>query len=309
MVSPFSLVLTLSDTEVLLVDLKRGRIPSLALVLLLSLVVLVLLLSACSGGGTALSAPSNLLTAGVLTVGSDPNYPPQEHFDPTTKKAVGFDIDLITEMAKLMSLQVKIVATKFENLLDDLAAKRFDVAISAMTITAQRQQKADFVPYLNVGESLLVEKGNPKHVKSTDDLCGLAVGVQEGTIEQGVLQSSSDNCLEQEKPEITIISLQDQIAVIELLTQHHVIATYQDSPVTDYYAKQNASRFEVAGSVFAPSPQGIAVRKNDTEMLTAIQAAYKQVKTAGTYHQLVLKWGLANAELTVVDRRRTALWA
>ena len=92
---------------VLIVDLKRGCTPSLALMLLLSLVVLSVLLSACSGGGTALSAPSNLLTAGVLTVGSDPNYPPQEYIDPTTKKAAGFDIDLIQAAYK----QVKVAGT------------------------------------------------------------------------------------------------------------------------------------------------------------------------------------------------------
>lgn len=286
---------------------KRGHQPSLAMLALFSLMVLAPLFAACGGSGTTLAAPTDLLTSGVLTVGSDTSYPPQEYIDPTTKKATGFDIDLIAEMAKLMGLQARIVPTKFETLLDDLVARRFDVVISAVTITSERQKKVDFVPYLSVGESLLVQKGNPKHITSTDDLCGLAVGVQEGTIEQGVLQSSSDNCLEQEKPEITIIALPDQTAVIDLLTNNRVVATYQDSPVTDYYVKQNPSQFAVAGSVFAPTQEGIAVRKNDAEMLTAIQTAYKQVKTAGTYHQLVLKWGLAHEELAVADRRRNAV--
>lgn len=285
---------------------KRRSRSSLAVVLLLSLVGLSLLLAACGSGSTTIAAPTDLLTPGVLTVGSDTSYPPQEYIDPTTHKAAGFDVDLITTLAKLMGLQAKIVPTKFDTIIDDLVAKRFDVVISAVSITPVRQKNVDFVPYLNAGESLLVQKGNPKHIQSTDDLCGLAVGVQEGTIEQGVLQSSSDNCQEQEKPTIKIIALQDQTAVIQLLATNRVVSTYQDSPVTDYYSKQNPDLFEGAGSVFAPGPEGIVVRKNDPSMFNAIQTAYQQVKAANTYHQLILKWGLTNEELAAVDRRRNS---
>jgi polar amino acid transport system substrate-binding protein len=298
---------------------KQGSRTSLAVVLLLSMVVLSLLLAACSSSGTTTpptgsnptsnpatsttAPPTELLTPGVLTVGSATTYPPQEYLDPTTHKAAGFDVDLITAMAKQMGLQATIVPTKFDTIIDDLVAKRFDVVISAVSITPARQKQVDFVPYLNAGESLLVQKGNPKNIKSTDDLCGLAVGVQDGTIEQGVLQSSSDNCQEQDKPAITIIALQDQTAVIQLLATHRVVATYQDSPVTDYYIQQNPAQFEVGGSVFAPGPEGIVVRKNDPSMFHAIQTAYQQVKAAGTYHQLILKWGFTNEQLAALDRR------
>jgi len=285
---------------------RRGRRATLPILLLG--IIFVLLLTACGTTPPASSSPTSspaadtitlptILTPGVLTVGSDTAYPPQEYIDPTTKKATGFDIDLITAIAQKMGLQTHIVSTKFDTITDDLAANHFDVAISAITITPDRQKKVDFVPYFNAGQSLLVQKGNPKNIKSTDDLCGLAVGVQSGSIEQGVLQSSSDNCLEQDKPAITIIAQQDQAAVVQLLTAKRAVATYQDSPVTDYYVKQNSDQFEVGGPVFGTGTEGIAVRKNDTEMLKAIQTAYNQVKAAGTYHQLILKWGLTGEEL------------
>ena len=90
---------------------------------------------------------------------------------------------------------------------------------------------------------------------------GLAVGVQDGTIEQGVLQSSSDNCSEQDKPAINIIALQDQTAVVQLLAHNHVVATYQDSPVTDYYAKQNPSQFEVGSQYLLLAPKVLPCAK------------------------------------------------
>jgi polar amino acid transport system substrate-binding protein len=282
---------------------QRGcRVP-LAALLLGSIVVCSLLLAACGSGSAAPSATPDLMTPGVLTVGSDTTYPPQEYIDPATNKAAGFDIDLITAIAQRMGLQTKIVSTNFDTILADLAARRFDVVISAVTITPDRQKQADFIPYLTAGQSLLVQKGNPQHIQSTDDLCGLAVGVENGTLEQNVLQSSSDNCAEQDRPSITIIALQDQTAVIQLLADHRVVATYQDSPVTDYYVRQHPDQFEVGGPVVFPGPEGIAVRKNDTSMFDAIQTAYNQVKAAGAYHQLILKWGLTNEELTAIDRR------
>ncbi len=274
---------------------RRRYCPQLA-VLLLGSLALSLLLAAC--GDQSASPPNDLLTPGVLTVGSDTTYPPQEYLDPATQQPVGFDIDLITAIAQRLGLKAHIVPTSFSTILSDLAGKHFDVVISAVTITPKRQATVDFVPYLNAGESLLVQKDNPQNIKSTDDVCGMTVGVQADTIEQGVLQSSSDNCLEQDKPPITVIALPDQTAVAQLLATNSVVATYQDSPVTDYYVKQNPSQYEVGGSVVFPAPEGIAVRKNDASMLTAIQAAYNQVKASGTYHQLILTWGLTNEELT-----------
>jgi len=292
---------------------NQGRHTSITMLISGIMIVLSLLLAACGSGGSSTpstssnpttsttASPADLITPGVLTIGSDTTYPPQEFIDSTTNQPAGFDVDLITAIALRMGLKPHIVTTKFDTIIDDLTARHFDVVVSAISITPDRQKEVDFVPYLNAGESLLVQKGNPKNIQSTDDLCGLAVGVQDGTIEQGVLQSSSDNCLEQDKPAINIIALQDQTAVIQLLANNRVVATYQDSPVTDYYAKQNPDKYEVGGSVFAPGPEGIAVRKNDSAMLNAIQTAYNQLKAAGTYQQLILKWGLANEQLSAAD--------
>jgi len=247
--------------------------------------------------------PNDLITPGTLTVGSDTTYPPQEYIDTTTNKAAGFDVDLITAVAQRMGLQAKIVTTKFDTIIDDLAAKRFDVVMSAVSVTPERQKKVDFVPYFNAGESLLVQKGNPHNLKSPADLCGQTVGVQDGTIEQTDLQTASKDCTSKGKPAIKLTVLQDQTAVVQLLANNRVVATYQDSPVTDYYIKQNPGQFEVGGSVIGAGPEGIVIRKGDTSMFNAVQTAYNKLKADGTYHNLILKWGLTNEELTAIDRR------
>jgi polar amino acid transport system substrate-binding protein len=281
------------------------------------LLVFLLLLAACgssssgtTGGSSTASVPtanvtppSDLLHPGVLTVGSDTTYPPQEFIDTTTNKATGFDVDLITAMAQRMGLQANIVTTKFDTIIDDLNNKRFDVVISAITINPQRQQKNDFVPYFNAGESLLVQTGNPKNIKGVSDLCGQNVGVQTGTVEQTDLQTASDACKKAGKPVINMTVLQDQTAVIQLLVNNRVVATYQDSPVSDYYNKQHPGQFAVGGSVVNAAKEGIVVRKGDTSTFNAIKSAFDKVKSDNTYHTIIEKWGLTSGAIAMLDRR------
>jgi polar amino acid transport system substrate-binding protein len=300
---------------------KRKRSISMYLVVSGVFVVLSLLFAACgsSGGSTstgssggssqsskpAIAPPTDLITSGTLTVGSDTTYPPQEFIDTTTNSATGFDVDLVKAIAQRMGLKANIVTAKFDSIIDSLTSKRFDIVISAVTITNERKQKVDFVPYFNAGESLLVQKGNPKNIKSPTDLCGLDVGVQNGTVEQTDLQTVSDNCKKAGKPAVKATILQDQTAVIQLLASNRVVATYQDSPVTDYYNKQNAGRFEVAGSVVNAASEGIVVRKGDSSMLNAVQKAFDSLKSDGTYKSIIDKWGLTTGALSAIDLRQS----
>jgi polar amino acid transport system substrate-binding protein len=245
---------------------------------------------------TSLTAPTDLITQGTLTVGSDTTYPPQEFIDTASGNAVGFDVDLITAMAQKLGLKAKVATANFSTILDDLSAKRYDVVISAITINSDRVQKADFVPYFQAGESLIVPKGNPAQLKCVRNLCGLKAGVQSGTVELDDLNAASKACTAAGKPAIQLTVLKDQTAVIQLLINRRVDATYQDSPVTDYYIKQNPGQFEIGGTVVNAAPEGIAIRKNDTPMLTAMRAAFSALKSDGTYDSLFTKWQLNAAQ-------------
>ena len=276
-------------------------------------VLLALLLAACgsTGGGTttgsggptattkpSVAAPTDLLTPGTLLVGSDTTYPPQEYIDNTTGQATGFDIDLIKAVAARMGLTAKIQTAQFNSIITSLQAKRFDIVISAVTINADRQKVVDFVPYFNAGESLLVQNGNPEHLTGVADLCGKNVGVQNGTVEQSDLQTADGACKKAGKPAINMTVLQDQTAVVQLLATNRVVATYQDSPVTDYYNKLNPGRFQVGGSVVNAAPEGIVIRKGDTSMFNAVQAAFNAVKADGTYTQIINKWGVTSGAIS-----------
>ena len=99
--------------------------------------------------------------------------------------------------------------------------------------------------------------------------------------------------------------LQDQTAVVQLLANQRVVATFQDSPVTDYYNKQHPGQFTVGGFIINAAQEGIAVRKGDTSMFNAIQTVFNQFKADGTYRSIINKWGLTTGAISIIDRRNT----
>jgi polar amino acid transport system substrate-binding protein len=289
----------------------HSRTRRLSFIALLVAALLSLVMSACgnsTGPGTAsgstpaattaadVTAPTDLITSGTLTIGSDTTYTPMEFVDTKSNKYIGFDIDLIDAMATHMGLKPDVQKIGFDTIFDSLSNKRFDVVISSVTINDDRKKNFDFVPYFNAGESLLVAKGNPKHLTKVSDLCGLNVGVQVGTVEKDDLDAGSKACKAAGKGAINQTILQAQTDVVQLLANGRVDATYQDSPVTDYYNKINPGQFEVGGSVVNAAPYGITVRKGDTAMLTAMQNAFQAVKADGTYDKLFKTWSFSDQE-------------
>jgi len=269
---------------------------------MLASMLFMLLLTACGNTNTqpaappkaSIVAPNNLMVPGTLSVGSELTYPPKEFVDTATGKPTGFDIDLITAMADRMGLKTNIVSTRFDTIIDDLNNKRFDVIISGMHVTPEREQKVDFIKYVRSGENLLVSKGNPENIKAFTDLCGKKVGVQGGTIQQDHLNATSTQCTKSGKAPIEITVLTSQNEVINLLVNKRVDATLQVDAVSSYYLKQNPGTLDVAGSIVNANPEGIVVRKGDTSMNMAIQKALDAVKADGTYKKLLDKWGLSN---------------
>ena len=294
---------------------RRKRLFTFRLLYIGSLLICLSLFSSCAGtfssgasGSSSVSNPTtalpeDLVVTGSLTVGSYTAYPPQESINQTNNTPVGFDIDLITAIAQHMSLKIKIVSTDFQHLISKLLTRNFDVAVSAIIITPELQQRVSFIPYFIGGESLLVMKGNPLRINGLQELCGLKVAVLASTLEQKDLEMATGSCEQEKKPAIQIIVLQDQTAVIQLLLNKQVAAAYQDSPVTDYFIKQYPEHFQVAGPVINANLEGIAIRKDDTVMFKAVQTAFIAVKTDGTYCSLIKKWGLTSGALIENNHR------
>jgi ABC-type amino acid transport substrate-binding protein len=134
------------------------------------------------------------LQDGVLNVGSDIAYAPFEFFQEGTEIADGLDVDMATAIAEVLGVEAEFINTGWDGIIPALQTEDFDVIMSAMTITEERSEEIDFVAYISVGTGIVVPAGNPDNIEDLDDLCGLTVAVQVGTIQEQILSDQNEQC-------------------------------------------------------------------------------------------------------------------
>ncbi len=81
----------------------------------------------------------NLIKDGVLTVGFEAGYPPMEYTDDSGLEYIGFDVDLAKELANVLGLDVEFVNTSWDGIFAGLDKDQYDVIISSVSITPDRQ--------------------------------------------------------------------------------------------------------------------------------------------------------------------------
>lgn len=240
--------------------------------------------------GTIAPAAANggaveLLTPGKLVVGSDTAFPPFESIE--NGKAVGFDVDLITEVGKrLGNLQVDVQTSAFDTIFTSLAAKKFDVVVSAVTIKEERKQTVDFTdPYYTSDLSLSVRSTDAGKFKGVDDLKGEMIGVQASTTSEECAKSAL-----KAKGKVADIRAYDTIPdAFTDLSAGRVAAVLIDLPTAKQITEQR-SGIDVVQVIKTQEDYGIAVGKHAPNLRVAINDALKKMKDDGTYAQLFVKW-------------------
>ena len=238
-------------------------------------------------GGTDVSGVPEL-EDGVLTVGSDIAYAPFEFFQEGTEIEDGLDIDLAIAIAEELGVEIEFLNTGFDGIIPALQTEDFDILVSAMTITDERSEVIDFVPYITVGTGIVVPTGNPNDIQTLDDLCGLSVAVQTGTIQVDMLEAQNDTC---DDP-IDIVVFENNPLAVEDLRTGGADANFSDFPVAGEDAAQSEGDLEVVETQIAPEPYGIGVRMESTELKAAIADAIGAIMDSGKYDEILEKWGL-----------------
>lgn len=248
----------------------------------LPLVAVVALIAATTGQ----ARPSG----GTLTFCSDITYPPEEFYQGT--KPAGSDIDIGNAVAQRLGKTAKFQNTGFDGIIAALLAKKCDAIISGMNDTSDRRKQVSFIDYLKVGQSLMVQKGNPKHVSSLASLSGRTVSVEVGTTNKTFLDQASKKLKSEGKAAIKVQAFPHDTDAAAALKTGRVDAYFGDSPVVAYYIEKDAS-FAFAGSPINPIPVGIAVRKDDTATKSGIQKAINALYANGTIKRILAKWHMS----------------
>jgi polar amino acid transport system substrate-binding protein len=271
---------------------------------ILALLTIAVFLAGCGGsskksaptttaaaGGSAIQAPASVKSAGSLVFCSDISYPPEEFYKGSTP--VGSDIDIGAEIAKRMGVKAQFDNTGFDGIIPALQGKKCDAIISGMNDTPERQKQVAFVDYIDVGQSFMVKKGNPEHITGIPALAGKSASVEVGTTNKDYLDQQSKKL---PKP-IDVVTFPKDTDAANALKTGKVDAYFGDAPVVAYYVKQDPASFAFGGSPINPIPVGIAIRKSDSELQTAVKSAVDAMYSDGTMAKILGKWQLSSSAM------------
>jgi len=252
----------------------------------------VLALAFCAGAVQA--APT--APPGTLKVGMEISYPPFESYD--GDKVVGFDPEVSTALAKhLGGLKVEFVDTRFPNLILGLNANRFDTVISGMYITEERTKQAEAIPYAQVGASIMVRSDSTAKPQQPEDLCGMKVGLQQGTNWINQLKAvSADYCARQSKGEIAISEFPTTAEASQALMSGNIQAHLEISAASQMIVDKARGRIVISSQkALYPQTLGIYVKKGNAELLEKLRGAVDAYKKSSEYNEILKKYNLEPA--------------
>lgn len=239
------------------------------------------LLVGCGQKKEKLNSLQAVQKEGKLTIGLDDSYPPMEFRD-SKNNLVGFDVDLGNEIGKKLGVKTEYTSTDFNGIILALGSSKFNVILSAMSITDKRKQSIDFSDsYVMGGQVAAIKQGNTK-IKKLSDLKGMVVACQLG--------STGDTAATAMKG-LKEVKRYDKITeAFQELSSGRVDAVIMDAQVGGYYVAKKPGEYNVLTEKISEEPIGIGFKKEDKELKAAIQKALNELKADGTLSKLSQKW-------------------
>ena len=246
-----------------------------------------------SASALAAELPDVIKASGVLHLSVNAIYPPMEYKDIATGQLAGLDIELGEAIAKKLGVKIEWVESAFEQLMPSLATGRTDFIISGLTDRAKREEVADFIDYLTTNGEFYVQSGSA--FKTATDLCGQKVGTSRSTsFPADIAAWSKINCEAAGKPAIEVVNAESTADARSQLKQGRIDCAVQGSETLPYVFSQDPGAYRAVGllSTGRIQYQGIAFKKDQSQMRDAVMQALGALIADGTYTTILTKYGL-----------------
>jgi ABC-type amino acid transport substrate-binding protein len=249
-------------------------------------VLALAVVAACSSASH--SAGVTTLAPGTLRIGTYFVNPPFEYL--SNGERVGFEVDLMNEIARRLALQPVFVDTHWETILQEMQDGRYDCIVGGITITPARERLLAWsTPYMTTTLSLVVDSRRSAQIRGIADFKRASVGVQAATTDYDVAVRM------RQRGEIGSIKvypfdrIQDAMAD---LAAGHITAVMKVFPVAEWLARRTPGLRIAAQVPDDPQPLGIGFAKGNTGLRAAVDSALADMKRDGSYARLARKWGV-----------------
>jgi polar amino acid transport system substrate-binding protein len=241
--------------------------------------------------------PPAALKRGVLTVATDASYPPAEFFASDGHTIQGYDADVAQAIGRVFGVKVRLYNQDWDALFGELAPGKADFLISDVNDTRPRERSMQFVDYFSAGTAIVVQHGNPEHIGGIGSLCGHTLGAESATVQVDEIAAVSKLC--GNHPIKTKTYVQESGAMLDLrvgrldgvLCDYPVAASFiAKTTNAPYYALATKTQYD-RGYV------GIAIRKDNPQLVRAIQAAVQHLIQIGAYKQILRDWNVEDGAI------------
>ena len=227
---------------------------------------------------------------GTLIVGMEVAYVPYEFFK--DGKIVGYDPDIIAEMMPKLGVKAQLVDTAWNGIIPALYAKKFDIIVSAMTITKERADKVLFsMPYADASNVIFL-RADETIVKTADDLSGKTIGVQLGSAAAVIAKAFEDKMKAKGLPGYKEMKQYEHYpeAYQDLLNKR-VDAVVNSKSTLMVVMRDAPGKFKMlAGVSDVTAYFGMAFRKEDAALQGFFNDQLTAMKTDGRLDKLQMKW-------------------
>ncbi len=230
------------------------------------------------------STLNQILKRGELRVGMEAGYMPFEMRD---KKGniVGFDVDLARLMARAMGVKLTLVNTQWDGIIPALLTDKFDILMSGMTITAERNLRVNFSdPYIVIGQSILLPQRHAATINSHQQLNDprYSIAVKLGT--------TGEIAAKRFLPKAKLRSFETEVDAAQEVRNGRADAFVYDLPYNLVYAAQFPDALVHLEEPFTREALGWAVRKGDPDFLNWLNNFLREIRDDGSYDALHRKW-------------------
>lgn len=227
------------------------------------------------------------ITPGVLTYATNATLSPFEYLD-KSNKPVGFDIDLIEEIARRLGFTPSVKDMPFDSIIGAVNSGMVDVAIAAMTKTDERAKVVDFsIPYYVSNQGVLSRKD--QQFKNEDNFNNKTIATQNGTISQ----STIEDLINKKHKSINLKTYADYITMVDdlLASRIDAIVLDRDTGKAHHNAHSNELTYVDGNSFGWPDEENcIVCSKQNPALLAAINEQIEAIKKEPFYADLIKKY-------------------
>lgn len=229
-----------------------------------------------------------LVTDGTLTIGTSAEYEPFEYMDDGEYK--GFDLELAQAIADDLGLELKIENVDFDTIVPGVASgTKYDMGIAAITATPEREKEVGFTDSYYMDDQAIVTMADNTEITGDNyadalNVEGVKIAVQSG--------STAEAFAKENFPNAELVPFKNATDCFAAVQSSQANALVTNRSVAAQLVATSFSNVQVIKQISTGEEYAIAVNKDNTALLDALNDSIDKLTEDGTVDELMTKYNI-----------------